>query len=265
MCGRAAHRLPQNAVPKSPIFPLPKIQVRQNRRFWASRKSRRTGIAVSTPPAVADVPQTSRGGRREIQASRNRRLDLIRPTKRPKIDDFGVPENPGRLHAAILAMVFERVAKPRQLILCGSLLLWVPAAKRRWRVIRFAAEGQRGKGRRGFATASFERLFFGHGLSEGGLRGSWVSALGKEMGIASLRARRNYPAMNAVPIVTPCLETPIKMDAATAKPVPPQKEPVKQWFATGELAALTARQLWTTSVEMSAQINRSLGRPLDSK
>lgn len=79
-------------------------------------------------------------------------------------------------------------------------------------------------------------------------------------------ARAPYFApMNAAPVVTPCLETPIKMEAAAAKTTLPQKEPVKQWFAPGELAALAARQRLMSWEEKKAQINRSLGRPLDSK
>jgi hypothetical protein len=58
----------------------------------------------------------------------------------------------------------------------------------------------------------------------------------------------------------PCLET--KPQQATK----PRKvfQPIKPWFAPGELEALASRQPLMSWEEKVAQINRSLGRPQGS-
>lgn len=65
--------------------------------------------------------------------------------------------------------------------------------------------------------------------------------------------------MKAESIVAPCLKTPRQKPAAgVAHP------PIKPWYTREEMAAIAARQPKMSWEEKKAQINRSLGRPIDS-
>lgn len=69
--------------------------------------------------------------------------------------------------------------------------------------------------------------------------------------------------MSASVTIAPCLEKPIK-NQAPAVTTPAQDEPVKPWMTAEELAELNSKQRLMSWEEKKAQINRSLGRPLDS-
>jgi len=65
--------------------------------------------------------------------------------------------------------------------------------------------------------------------------------------------------MNATAPVTPCLET--QQQPPKTKKV---FQPIKPWFAPGQIEELAYRQPLMSWEEKVAQINRSLGRPQGS-
>ena len=69
--------------------------------------------------------------------------------------------------------------------------------------------------------------------------------------------------MSAAATIAPCLEMPNKMPTSVTKPTP-VVVPVKPWISAEKLAEINSKQRLMSWEEKKAQINRSLGRPLDS-
>ncbi len=70
--------------------------------------------------------------------------------------------------------------------------------------------------------------------------------------------------MSAAAPVAPCLEKPLKTQAPAVKPQTAD-EPVKPWITAEKLVEIGSKQRLMSWEEKKAQINRSLGRPLDSE
>ena len=70
--------------------------------------------------------------------------------------------------------------------------------------------------------------------------------------------------MSASVPIAPCLEKPIKTPATAVK-TKTVDEPIKPWITADKLAEINSKQRLMSWEEKRQQINRSLGRPLDSQ